>query len=351
MRRSGVLFVALGLALSARAQAPADSYSPEQLDQLVGPIALYPDPLVALILPASTVPSDVSLAAEYLASNGDPAGIDSQPWDPSVRGLAHYPDVVKWMAGNLDWTQALGAAFVQQPADVMKSIQQLRAQALAAGTLVNTPQQQIDVEGDDIRIVPTQPDVIYVPDYDPDVVYDVPTGYTGSFVTFGPGFPVGPWLGYECDWDDFGIWVGPWQRGWAYRQDWRTGAGGNAWRPDPGRAAPVVRNFYRPGSSPPHPGPIARAPAAMGRPSVAPRAPVAIPSSRPDYRGRPESEAPRPVTPAPASSLFGGYNRGTETRDFSNRGQASRQAPVRSPARVEAPARAAPAGGGEHDRR
>src|ERR1700722_2422030 len=191
--------IALCLAATLWAQAPVvgalqESYSPEQLDQMLGPIALYPDPLVALILPASTVPSDVTVAAAYLADNGDPAGIDAQSWDPSVKGLARYPSVLQWMAANMDWTQALGAAFAQQPADVMKSIQQLRAQALAAGTLVNTPQQQVVMEGDDIRIVPTQPDVIYVPAYDPNVVYNVPMGYTGSFVTFDTGYPVGPWL-------------------------------------------------------------------------------------------------------------------------------------------------------------
>ena len=100
--------LALALAASLHAQAPAagpaTEYTPEQLDQLLGPIALYPDPLVAVILPASTVPSDIALAAGYLAANGAQAGIDTQPWDPSVRALAHYPDVLKWMNDNLDWT-------------------------------------------------------------------------------------------------------------------------------------------------------------------------------------------------------------------------------------------------------
>ena len=341
-----LLTLTLCLALVVRAQTPGVTYSPEQLDQLVGPIALYPDPLIALILPASTVPSDITLAARYLAANGAPDGIDAQPWDPSVKGLARYPDVVKWMNDNLDWTQALGAVFAQQPADVMKSIQQLRVEARAAGTLVDTPQQRVDVEGDNIRIVPAQPDTIYVPEYDPAVVYESPVGYAGPFITFGLGCPVGAWLGYQCDWDDFGIWVGPWSPGWAYRRQWRNpGLGVNPWRawsPDPRRSRDVVRNFYRPEGRLPSPGIAAGYRAPIRQSGVAPRPAISRAPSLPDYRGR-AIAAPRPSSPAPSSRLLGGYNRGTETRDFSSRGQVSRSTPVRTPAspRAAAPSRAA----------
>jgi len=354
-----LLTLTLCLALSVHAQTSGAAYSVEQLDQMLGPIALYPDPLVAVILPASTVPSDVTLAANYLADNGAPGGIDAQPWDASVKALAHYPEVVKWMNANLDWTQALGAAFAQQPADVMKSIQQLRAQARAAGTLVDTPQQRIDLEGDDIRIVPAQPNTIYVPQYDPTIVYETPIGYSGPFLSFGMGFPVGVWLGYECDWDDFGIWVGPWRPGWAYRRDWRQpGSGGNAWhawRLDPHRSRDIVHNYFRPEGRLPTAGLIAgyraptRPPGAASRAAIT-RAPSVQPAAgRLDYRGR-GIEAPRPSSPAPSSPLFSGYNRGTQTRDFSGRGQASRSAPVRSPApsRAAAPARQS---GGARERR
>ncbi len=347
MKINSLLMFAFCLVLSVRAQTPGATYSSEQLDQLLGPIALYPDPLIAVILPASAVPSDLTLAAKYLAANGATAGIDAQPWDPSVKALAHYPEVIKWMSDNLDWTQSLGAAFTQQPADVMKSIQQLRVQARAAGTLVDTPQQRIDMEGDDIRIIPAQQDVIYVPEYDPAIVYETPVGYAGPYLTFGVGFPVGLWLGYQLDWDDYGIWVGPWNRGWAYRREWRQpGAGGNswrAWRPDPRRSREQVRNFYRPAGRLPSPaftrgnrGPIS--------PSGAASHPIIshAPSFRPDFRGRPV-ETPKPASPAPTSNLLGGYNRGTQVRDFSGRGQASRFAPVRPPTqpRAVAPARAA----------
>ncbi|MBC8010725.1 MAG: DUF3300 domain-containing protein, partial [Burkholderiales bacterium] len=92
--------------------------TPSQLDELLAPIALYPDPLVAIILPAATFPTDVVMAARYLKAGGDPEGIDDQSWDDSVKALARYPDVVKWMDENLAWTQQVGAAFVVQPAAV-----------------------------------------------------------------------------------------------------------------------------------------------------------------------------------------------------------------------------------------
>ncbi len=348
------LLVALCLVVSLRAQVPGASgaeYTPEQLDQLLAPVALYPDPLIALILPASTDPNDISLAAQYVAANGDPSGIDAQAWDPSVKGLAHYPDVLKWMNDNLDWTRALGAAFAMQPADVMKSVQQLRAKARAAGTLVDTPQQQVDMEGDDIRVIPAQPDTIYVPQYDPGVVYgDAPEGYDGPFVTFGVGFPVGAWLGFECDWDDFGIWTGPWHAGWAYRRDWRDPHfAGVRWHPDARRGHALVRNFYRPGEG--LPGPRLNAGArVLTRNPIASFHPQAAPAeSRPDYRGYGGAGVPEPRTSAPRGALYGGYSRGTDTRAYSARGQTSRSAPVRrsAPAARSAPARAessAPAG-------
>jgi hypothetical protein len=347
MKRLFAALLVLSLSLSIRAQDAGSSYSPDQLDQLLGPIALYPDPLVALILPASTVPADVSSAAAFVAGGGDPSAIDSQAWDPSVKGLAHYPDVLKWMNDNIDWTHSLGAAFAMQPSDVMKSVQQLRAKARAAGTLTDTPQQKVDMEDDDIRIVPTQDDTIYVPEYDPNVVYDVPEGDSGPYLTFSVGYPAGLWLGYQLDWDDFGIWVGPWHRGWDYHRDWAGGRyGGSRWHVDPRRGHDLVRNYYHPrGGNLPSPrviagarnGPV-RASAPGFRGSSAPE------RSRPeDYRGYGGGPA-RPSSPAPSGPLYGGYNRGTQARDFSSRGQTSRQAPVRSaPASRSAPARSAPA--------
>ena len=354
------LFIALCLAVSLRAQAPVGvvegtGYTPEQLDQLLAPIALYPDPLIALMLPASAVPNDISLAAQYVASGGDPSGIDAQPWDPSVKGLAHYPEVLKWMNDNLDWTSALGAAFATQQADVMQSIQQLRAKARAAGTLVDTPQQQVDMEGDDIRVVPAAQDTIYVPEYNPDMVYgDAPDGYAGPYVTFGAGFPSGPWLGFECDWDDFGIWAGPWHPGWEYRRDWRDPhSSGNRWHLDPRRGRVLARDSYRPAANPPSARPAAGSRGPARSPAAPRHAPAEATPSRPDYRGYGATVAPAPSTPAPKGDLYGGYNRGTETRAYSTRGQASRSTPARqsAPAARSAPARSESPAPGGRDRR
>ncbi len=320
-----LLTLALGLAFSARAQIPGVTYTADQMDQLVAPFALYPDPLVALILPAATVPGDLTLAADYLAVTGDPAGIDSQPWDPSVKALARYPDVLNWMNANLAWTETLGAVFLQQPADVMKSIQQLRAEALAAGTLVNTPQQRVDVEGDNIRIIPAQDDTIYVPSYDASVVYSPPPNYSGPYLTFGPGYPVGAWLSYQFDWDGFGLWVGPWAPGWAYRREWRQPGFDNrdwrSWRPDPRRSYEVVHNAYRPEYRLPRPDagnrerrPVGDQPFGGIRPvGVQPvrglqRATVSPPP--PDYRGRgPDPRAPVVTAPVVVGAPTGERNR------------------------------------------
>ena len=205
-------------------QSAPPQLSPEELDTLLAPIALYPDALIALILPASTLPSDVVVAARYIASNGDPAQVANQPWDDSVKSLVRYPDVLSWMDQNLEWTTALGEAFVDQPADVMNSIQRLRAEAIAAGNLTDSPQQQVVQEETVIRIVPAQPDVIYVPQYDPDVVYVQPYSQDfGPVLTFGAGFAVGSWLNYDCDWDRRSIYVGHWRPGWNNGRNWDRG--------------------------------------------------------------------------------------------------------------------------------
>ena len=200
--------------------------APQALNELLAPIALYPDALIALILPASTVPSDLVLAARYVGSNGDPAQIADQPWDDSVKSLARYPDVLKWMDQNLDWTTTVGDAFLDQPADVMNSVQRLRVKALAAGNLFDTPQQTVVKEKPSIRIVPAEPEVIYVPQYDPEVVYVQPYSQDlGPVLTFRAGFAVGSWLNYDLDWDRRGIYVGQWRPGWKRDRDWDRGGG------------------------------------------------------------------------------------------------------------------------------
>jgi hypothetical protein len=207
----------------------ANKLSDADLDDLLGPIALYPDALISIILPASTVPSDITMADRFLQKNGDNANVDNQPWDESVRSLARYPDVLKWMDDNLEWTTSVGEAFVAQPADVMNSVQRLRLAAKDKGNLVNTPQQTVVVEKEPqapqkevIRIVPTEPD-------DPQVVYyeQAPVVYQPDYtplITFGVGFAVGSWLNYDCDWNNDNVYYGSgcgwnnqarwWNRGW-----------------------------------------------------------------------------------------------------------------------------------------
>jgi hypothetical protein len=231
------MFAASALVAQDPGPAAVPTRSAEQLDELLGPIALYPDALVALILPAATVSSDVVLAQRYLAAGGDVALIDDQAWDDSVKSLAHYPDVIRWMDENLEWTQQVGEAFVIQPADVMKSIQRLRARARAVGTLTDTPQQLVMLDDDAIRIVPAQPDVIYVPYYDPEIVYvERRTYYPDPFLTFGFGCSVGWWLSYDCDWHHRSIWVSHRRHDWFDHHDWRhpvfPGHPGYVSRPD-----------------------------------------------------------------------------------------------------------------------
>ncbi len=221
---------------------------PEELSQLLSPIALYPDALIALILPASTVPSDVVMGARYVAANGDLAQVDGQPWDDSVKSLTRYPDVLSWMDQNLDWTASVGEAFMDQPADVMNAIQALRAQAKAAGSLIDTPEQKVVVEDEYIRIVPADPEIIYVPQYDPQVVYV--ESYTPSIISFGVGFAVGSWLNYDFDWRRRCVYRGNW-RGWD-NNHWNNN---NNWRGRGGDTVNVVNidvnnaNVWRPGAN------------------------------------------------------------------------------------------------------
>ena len=205
-------FFALALLTSGRLLSqPVVAYpahTPEQIDELISPIALYPDPLVSVILPASTVWPDVQSADRFLRGNVDPATIEVQPWDESVKALTQYPQVVAWMVDNLAWTQNVGATFIEQPAEVMNSIQRLRASARAAGILVDTPQQRVVVQGSYISIEPAQLEIVYVPIYDPEIIY-VPRGrpLRRGTVTFSAGFTIGTRSTYAFDWNRRAIWI------------------------------------------------------------------------------------------------------------------------------------------------
>lgn len=196
--------------------------SAEQMDNLLAPIALYPDPLLAQVFPASTFVDQIDQAARWLRSNNNnPAKIDSQSWDVSVKSVGHYPQVVYMMSDKLDWTTALGQAYVNQSTDVLTSVQRLRARAKAAGYLVTTPQQTVIVEKEVIKVVPAQPQVIYVPTYNPQVVYVQPAGpSTGTVVaaaaiSFGVGLAIGAWLNNDCNWYSHTVYYHGWHgSGW-----------------------------------------------------------------------------------------------------------------------------------------
>jgi hypothetical protein len=188
----------------------------QELDDLLAPIALYPDPLLAQILTASTYPGEITDAQAWLASGGAASSIDAQNWGESVKAIAHYPEVLKMMAENMDWTADLGDAFLNQPEDVTSSIQRLRAQAKAAGNLESNDKQEVAIDGNDIEIIPAQPEYIYVPVYDPTVVY-VQRWTPGwpPFVAFGPRLLIGGWLALDFDWRYHHVIYHGWNRaGW-----------------------------------------------------------------------------------------------------------------------------------------
>jgi len=315
------------------ATAPAYAQqTPEQLQQLVAPIALYPDSLVAQVLAASTFPEQVVEADRFLQSHPDLKGdalaqeVDQQNWDPSVKALAAFPSVLGNMDKNLSWTSSLGDAYYNQEQDVMDAVQVMRQKAQDAGNLKSTPQQTVTADDSTITIQPASPDVVYVPAYDPWLIYGYPVApwpgwyaypgiwYDGPFLSFGVGFGIGFFGGFGWGW---GHWGFDWHTHYAvfnhnryysrstvfYNRNnfYRGGAarGGFAGRPGEGRpAAGGARagDFNRPGAAP--------------RP---------FGGSRPAARGYAE---PRGQT-GTRSGAFSHIEHGGQTRGFSSRGSAS----------------------------
>jgi hypothetical protein len=196
---------------------PEVLFSPAQLDNLVAPVALYPDPLLAQVVVAATFPEQIDEAARFLRAGANPRAIDAQPWDVSVKAVSHYPTVLYMMADNLDWTTSLGQAYAEQSTDVMAAVQRLRVRARASGYLVTTPQMEVVVENSYISLWPVYPQTLYVPVYDPALVFYYPSGYrVGPVISFGVGFAVGSWLIYDCDWHRHRVYY----HGWAPRRRW-----------------------------------------------------------------------------------------------------------------------------------
>jgi len=203
----------------ARAEE-AKAFTAEQLEQLVAPIALYPDSLVAQILMAATYPLELVEADRWrqqnikLSDQELETAVEEKPWDPSVVSLTYFPDVLHRLSENLDWTQDLGDAMLAQQAEVMDAVQRMRKYAKEAGNLQTTEQQTVIVEKEVIRIEPVT-EVIYVPTYNPTVIYgsywyvpryyypiySYPPGYWASnMISFGIGVAIGSAIWGGCNW-------------------------------------------------------------------------------------------------------------------------------------------------------
>jgi len=232
---AAMVFVHGVFGLSARAETldqPAatepdvELFTQGELDVLLGPIAVYPDPLIAVLLPAATQPSEIVLAARFWDRGGDVNQIEEQHWSDSVKALAYYPEVVRWMDENLEWTRQVGEAFLNQPEDVIATIQRLRAMAQSLGNLQTTPQQIVEVNDGEIDILPADPDVVYVPVYEPRPVYTQP----GARVWFADALRTGGWWKHDWDWKNKRVVV--WTKDSPRPQNWWKQSRAERWGGD-----------------------------------------------------------------------------------------------------------------------
>src|SRR5271166_523648 len=325
------------------AQAPPYAQqTSDQLQQLVAPIALYPDSLVAQILAAATFPEQVVVADRWLQAHPDLKGdslgqaVDQQPWDPSVKALIAFPSVLGNMDKNLSWTSSLGDAYYNQGQDVMDAIQVMRQRAQESGNLRSTPQQTVTTQGSTIIVEPASPEVVYVPAYDPWVVYGDPIvawpgwypypgiWYDGPSLWFGVGFGIGWFGGYGWGWHH---WGSDWHNGHVNYDHNRYYSHSNTFY--------NRNNYYRGGG--------ASGGVNGERGGTSPRANPGNRPSNGDIAGRGEVHNPPGATTRPFngdtqaargyaeprgqsgvhSGAFSGYGQGGETRSYSSRGSAS----------------------------
>jgi hypothetical protein len=201
---------------------PSAQNTPQELQQLVAPIALYPDALVAQILAASTYPDQVVEADRWMQGHrnlkGEELGkeVDKQPWDPSVKALTQFPSVLENMDKNLSWTSSLGDAWVNQQQQITDAVQAMREEARKAGKLNSNEQEKVTTQGQTVVIEPANPEVVYVPEYDPWLVYGGPIVaypgwvpvdgifFAGPAIGFGIGFGVGFFGGFGWGWHHWG---------------------------------------------------------------------------------------------------------------------------------------------------
>ncbi len=313
-----------GQATPQGAQAPPYAQqTPEQLQRLVAPIALYPDSLVAQVLAAATFPEQIVEADRWVQAHPDLKGqalgqaVDQQPWDPSIKALTAFPSVLGNMDKNLSWTSSLGDAYYNQQQDVMDAVQVMRRKAQGAGNLKSTPQQTVTTDGSDVEIAPAEPDVVYVPAYDPWLVYGYPIAawpgwypypgiwFGGPYLSFGLGFGIGWFGGFGWGWGHWGFnWRGRYalyNRGRYYSTS---------------RTFYNRSNFYRGGAR----GGV-RGGAYAGRGGVYNRPGAARPFNG-NTRAARGYAAPRGQQGV-RSGAFSGFSRGGQARNFSSRGRAS----------------------------
>lgn len=329
--------------------------TPQQLDDLVAPVALYPDPLLGEVLAASTYPMEIAEAEQWLQDHAGwkPSKLmdeaKKQNWDPSVQGLVAFPQVLGRLTQDMGWTTALGNAFLAQQADVMQAVQRMRAQAEARGTLRSNPQETVTTANQGgqgaIDIEPANPDMWYVPYYNPEYVWGPPAYgfyppllYPGIGIGFdwGPGIDIG-----LC----FGGWGGWGWGGWGWMPNWYGGGiiinnsffhrygfrhfeggagfGSSAWVHDPGHrlgvpysSRAVANRFAGRGAGNGERG--------FNRPGV--RAPSVRGSRRLAVRQQPRSFGTRQFEQrgwTNRHSVFGGYHNGAMTRAQSDHGFSS----------------------------
>jgi len=386
--------------------------TPAQLDQLLAPIALYPDTLLGQILMASTYPLEVIQADRWIkdprnaALKGDQLAAALSPidWDPSVKSLVPFPQILALMDERLDWMQKLGDAFLAQQADVMDSVQRLRREAQAAGTLQSTPQQTVIPTGQTIAIQPASPTVVYVPVYNPAVVYGVwpypdyppiyfpppPGFYLGPPIIAGISFSIGFgiirafWGWDDWDWDHRRLHVDANRynviNNYFIEHDRRAPFRGDNWVHDPYHrrgavyrdpqtratfrkapaGAPETRSAYRGFDRSAAVQPVTRTPAApQARPAIPGRPAESLPQAerraariaptQPNaQRVAPTTQRPAAVAPRAAPPVFQGYGKGADVRAQAERGRASQKAatarPAVAPRASSPPAAARPSG-------
>jgi hypothetical protein len=324
--------------LPASAESPpaaVPQQSTQELDQVVAPIALYPDALVAQILAAAGHPTEIVEADRWLQQHPDLKGdalakaVDAQSWDPGVKALTQFPGLLGMMDKNLSWTSSLGEAYVNGQQKVLDAVQVMRRRAQQAGNLKSTAQQSVTTQGTTIVIEPANPQVVYVPQYDPWVVYGDPIGlypgwigvpgfyFDGPGIGFGLGIGIGLFGGFGWGWHSWGAnWHGgginyghqPYfpHSGEFGHPGFGGGPGGFNHPGGPG-------GFNHPGGNPAggfHPGGPAR-----GNPTGGFDHPGGSPG------GFAHSPAPSPS--GMRSGAFSGFNHGGNARAFSSRGRTS----------------------------